>query len=93
MIFDNLPKNIPRLCQVVQGILIHIFWAERLDVKLTEERKQEVNIRRVTQKLAKNREVYSNHLTVARPLEKRQIGNCRDFTTMLCAEFSRSNIH
>ena len=28
-LFDGLPAAIPALCQVVQGLLLHIFWAER----------------------------------------------------------------
>jgi hypothetical protein len=44
-LFDGLPAEIPELVEVVQGLLIHIFWAERYGVTLSEERKQEVNIR------------------------------------------------
>jgi hypothetical protein len=28
-LFEGLPTEIPALCQVVQGLLLHIFWAER----------------------------------------------------------------
>lgn len=33
-LFDGLPTNIPALCQVVQGLLLHIFWAERYGIVL-----------------------------------------------------------
>ncbi|RLC90976.1 MAG: transglutaminase domain-containing protein, partial [Chloroflexi bacterium] len=51
----------------------------------SEERKQEVSIRQVAQMLAHIREMDDRPLTVARPLEKRLVGNCRDFAAMLCA--------
>ena len=84
-LFDGLPTEIPALCRIVQGLLIHIFWAERYGVTLSEERKEEVQIRSVAHKLARIRELDDRPLTVARPLEKRLVGNCRDFSTMLCA--------
>jgi hypothetical protein len=28
-LFDDLPSEIPALSQIVQGVLLHIFWAER----------------------------------------------------------------
>ena len=39
---ESLPTDIPALCQVVQGILLHIFWAERYGVARSEERKQAI---------------------------------------------------
>lgn len=84
-LFDALPSEIPALCQIVQGVLLHIFWAERYGVELSEEREQEVNIRWVSRMLARVRELDGHPLTFARPLERRLVGNCRDFSTLLCA--------
>ena len=28
-LLDNLPTDIPSLVKVVQGVMVHIFWAER----------------------------------------------------------------
>lgn len=33
-LFDGLPADIPALCQVVQGLLLHISWAERCGIML-----------------------------------------------------------
>jgi len=82
---DGMPTEIPALCEVVQGLLLHIFWAERYGLELTEERKQEVNIRTVQGKLARILELSDQPLTTARPLEQRLVGNCRDFSVLLCA--------
>jgi len=91
-LFDGLPTEIPALCQVVQGLLLHIFWAERYGVTLSEEQKQEVGIRPVATKLARIRELDDRPLTVARPLEKRLVGNCRDFSVMLCAMLQHQGV-
>ena len=84
-LFEDLPAEIPALCQVVQGLVLHIFWAERYGVKLSDERKQEVQFRSVARKLARIRELADWPLTVPRPPEKKLVGNCRDFAVMLCA--------
>jgi len=84
-LFEGLPSEIPALCQVVQGILLHIFWAERYGVELSEKREEEVNISRVAEMLARIREMAAIPLTIPRPPEMKLVGNCRDFATMLCA--------
>ena len=84
-LLKGLPAEMPALCQVVQGLLIHIFWAERYGVKLSEERQREVQIRSVARKLARIKELADWPLAVPRPPEKKLVGNCRDFSVMLCA--------
>jgi hypothetical protein len=91
-LFDGLPTEIRALCQVVQSLLLHIFWAERYGVTLSEERKQEVGIRPVVAKLARIRGLDDCPLTVARPLEKRLVGNCRDFSVLLCAMLQHQGV-
>jgi hypothetical protein len=84
-LFEGLPTDIPALCQVVHGLMVHIFWAERYGLQLVDERKQEVELRWVTRMLARLRELDDRPLTQARPLDKKLVGNCRDHTTLLCA--------
>jgi len=86
-LFKGLPADTlcASLCQVVQGLMVHIFWAERHGLKLSDERKQEVELRWVTRMLARIRELDDRPLTQARPLDKKLVGNCRDHTTLLCA--------
>lgn len=84
-LLDGLPSAIGDLCQVVQGLVLHVFWAERYGAKVSEERGREVNLRHVPRMLARIRELDNRPLTQARPLEKRLIGNCRDFSVLLCA--------
>jgi len=85
-LFDGLPNDIPSLCGVVQGLILHTHWAERYGVQVSEERQeQETNLRTITRQLARIMELDGSPLTVARPLEKRIIGTCRDFSIFLTA--------
>jgi hypothetical protein len=84
-LFSNQPNDLPGLVKVVQSSLVHVFWAERCGLHLSEEQKQTLQIRPVSQKLACMRETDPRPLTASRPLEQRQAGNCRDFSLLLCA--------
>jgi len=83
--FDGLPRDVGALCKIVQDVMLHIFWAERYGVKLTEERKGEAQLRRVDQKLARLFELDGRLLTEARVHESKLVGNCRDFSVMMAA--------
>ena len=80
-----LPKDIPSLVKLLQGALVHIFWAERYGLSLSDERKGEVNLRPAARRFARLFELDPAHLSEARPLERRQVSNCRDFSVMLVA--------
>jgi len=85
-LFEGLPADIPALSEVVQRLILHAHWAERYGVQLSEERQeQETNLRKITRQLARIMELDGNPLTIARPLEKRIIGTCRDFSIFLAA--------
>ena len=84
-LFGGLTGEISGLVEIVQGLMIHVFWAERYGVKLSEKRQQEVQLRTVSQKIRRILELRDQPLTVGRLLEERLVGNCRDFATFLCA--------
>jgi hypothetical protein len=84
-LLDNLPGDIQSLCQVVQGIMIHIFWAEHYCVQLTDERREEVQLRSVVRKLERITALDPRPLHETRQPDKRLVGNCRDFSLMLTA--------
>jgi hypothetical protein len=86
---QDLPRDISALVKVVQGLLIHVFWAERYGLNLPEERKQEVQLRKVRLQLQRIFQLDERPLETPRPMEKRLAGNCRDFATLLCS-FLRS---
>lgn len=79
----DLPTDLPALCRVVQGVLIHVFWAEQYGVQLSAERKAEVQLRWVARQLARISALDARPLYESRPPEQRLVGNCRDFSVLL----------
>lgn len=91
-LYTDLPSDIPALVQVVQGLMVHVFWAERYGLNLSEERKGEVQLRSMERQLARTLELDSNPLTMPRPNEKKIVGNCRDFSTILASMLQSKGI-
>jgi hypothetical protein len=85
VLFEGLPADIPALCQTVQGLILHLHWAELYGENLSEKRKREANLRLVSRQLGRIMELESSPLTTARPLKKRIIGTCRDYSVLLSA--------
>jgi len=84
-LLESLPHDIDSLCQVVQGLLIHIFWAEHYGVPQAALRRDEVQLRFVSQKLQRIIELDPRPLTQTREPDKRLVSNCRDFSLLLTA--------
>lgn len=84
-LFEALPREIGPLCEVVQGLILHLFWAERYGVQLPEARQAEVQLRPASAKLEQILRLDPRPLTAARPPDQRLVGNCRDFTLLLTA--------
>jgi len=84
-LFDILPQDISQLCRIIQGLILHPFWAERYGEKLSKERLTEVDIRHVKIILARIQEIKSGPIDQVRPLNERFIGNCRTFSVLLAS--------
>lgn len=82
-LFDNLPTSISDLVKLVQGVTIHVFWAERYGFKAPPERMVELQLRSMKKRLARTLELDPRPLTEPRPVEKKLIGNCRDHSLLL----------
>jgi hypothetical protein len=82
-LLEDLPTSVAGLVEVVQGLFIHIFWAERYGRILSEADKQGVNLRWVSRMLPAIQELDDAPLTVKRTLERKLVGNCRDHSTFL----------
>jgi len=91
-LLDGLPAGAAELAQVLQGAVIHIFWAKRYGLELDKEREQEVGLRRVARQLDRLMELDSRPLTASRPLERRLVGNCRDFSVLYAAALRQQGI-
>ena len=81
----NLPDNIPQLCRIVQGLMVHLYWADRYEITATDQRKRDANIRPAAEILKRALELDARPLTATRPPEKRVASTCRDFATLLTA--------
>ncbi len=88
----NLPADVDGLARVIQGWMLHIFWAGRYGEMLTTRRKQEVNIRSADLKLARILENDPAPLDQARTPDKKLIGNCRDFSMLFAALLKHKGI-
>jgi hypothetical protein len=84
-LYVDLPTDLPSLVKVVQGLIIHVFWAERYGVTLSADRQAEVQLRTMERRLAQTLKLDSNPLTVARLNEQKIVGNCRDFSVTLAS--------
>ena len=82
---DGLPTDLGELCRVVQGLQVHVFGAERYGLPRVAARKAEVQLRTLPARLARLLALDDRPLTVPRPLDKRLVGNCRDFSLLLAA--------
>jgi len=92
-LFCNLPNDIEGLCRVVQGLIIHYLDGEKLfDYTIPDDRLPEVDICYLEVMLARILQLDDRPLTEPRPPEKRLVGCCRDFATMLCAMARHKNI-
>ena len=54
-LYRDLPSDVPSLVQVVQGLMVHIFWGERYGLNLSEARKAEVQLRSMERRLSGGR--------------------------------------
>ena len=84
-LFDDLPTSIYDLVRIVQGVTIHVFWAERYGVKHTPERQAEVQLRTMPRRLERTLGLDPRPLSEPRALEQKLVGNCRDHSLLLAA--------
>jgi hypothetical protein len=90
--YANLPSDMPSLVQVIQGLMVHVFWGERYGLNLSEERKAEVQLRRMEFRLERTLELNPAPLTSPRRNEQKIVGNCRDFSLILASMLQSKGI-
>lgn len=91
-LFEGLPIDLISVCKVVQTNLINVFLAEKIGYNLTDKKKRTLDIRPIVEKLAIMAEISNQPLNIPRSLNQRQIGNCRDFSLLLCSILRNKNI-
>ncbi|MGC1374849.1 MAG: transglutaminase domain-containing protein [Anaerolineales bacterium] len=84
-LLENLPTSVADLVKIVQGVTIHVFWAERYSYKVPPERMGELQLRSVERRLARTLELDPRPFNEPRPIEKKLLGNCRDHSLLLAS--------
>jgi hypothetical protein len=92
LLLSALPDEIHDLTRTLQGLALHIFWAERYGVNLPDERKAEVQLRPVIAKINRLLALDSRPLTQPRDPELRLVCNCRDFSLLLAAVLKEKGV-
>ena len=91
-LFENLPTDISELCQLTQNLFVHQVWIlyEEFYGITPESLKStgrnlnnEINLRSIEKIIAFLIELDNQPLTATRDVDKRVVGNCRDYATML----------
>lgn len=82
-LFGRLPSEIAAIRDVLQGVLIHIFHYHRHGIELSEQRKAEVNLRKVEDMLARIKEMDDRPIVFKREPMKRLVANCRDYSVFM----------
>ena len=91
-LYTDLPYDISSLVQVVQGLVLHVFWAERYGVSLADERKAEVQLRKMKYRLERTLGLDSHPLGTPRANANKIVGNCRDFSVTLASMLQSKGI-
>jgi hypothetical protein len=86
-LLEGLPGDAAGIARVVQGLLIHEFWADAYGVTLAEPDRDRVNLRRVEQVLDAVTGRDDRPLDVPRAPQQRISSNCRGFSVLSVALF------
>jgi hypothetical protein len=82
-LYDGLPDDIPSLCKIIQGVILHMHWTQAYGQNPSDERKTEVKVRQADRYLERILELQEAPLNEARPAGKKIMGTCRDYAAML----------
>jgi hypothetical protein len=84
-LIDGLPGEAGALAEAVQGLLLHLYWADSYGVTLPEGPNAESQLRGVVPMLDCLLARDAEPLTTERPAERRLVGVCRHFTLLFVA--------
>ncbi len=82
---ESLPHDVPALCRLVQGVMLHPVEAHHYGVRIARARLRELALGSVRAMFERLRELDATPVGISRPARTRVLGNCRDFATLLCA--------
>lgn len=82
-LLDGLPRDLPALARMAQGLLLHQHWANAYGPPLSEARLHEPHIRSLRAMLDRLLAHDGRPLCEARAPGQRLVGNCRHFSLLL----------
>ena len=88
--YDAVPKDVAGIVHTIHGLMIHNFATRLHGLNPSKEKLDEINFRKISDRLARLLEINSAPLTEARTPEERVIGTCRDFA-LLFVSIARHN--
>jgi len=91
-LLDDLPADPAGLVAIVQGLVLHRFWAEAYGVVATSDREDEVQIRSARTMISRILDIEPAPLVQARPPQARLFGHCRHFSTLTVALLRRAGV-
>lgn len=83
--FADLPSDVERLCQVVQGLILHYRSGPLHNYLIQADRLSEIDLRYVARMLDRIFALDDRPLLEPRRPEKRLVGCCRDFAALFCS--------
>src|SRR5438067_1769579 len=89
---DGLPTDPAAVAATVQGLIVHVFWAQAYGIAVSPDREAELQTRAAARMAGRMLELDPRPLTDARPPERRFVGNCRHFTTFSTAMLRRAGV-
>ena len=89
---EATPTDVADVFALVQGVVMHPFWAEAYGQTLTPERQAQTHARSAEEMLALVRSLDSAPITVARPPEREFTGNCRHHSVLASALLRRAGV-
>ena len=89
---EDLPRGVAGVFAMVQGLMMHQFWAQAYGETLTDAGRAQTHARSTTQMLDLARGMDPEPLGVARPPGRRVIGVCRHFSVLASALLRRQGV-
>lgn len=91
-LISGLPLDVPAICRILHGLLIHEAWIERQGFDAAAFFGQSRATLPVSERLDQLLAIDPRPLTHARPGESRALATCRDFALMLCAALRQHGV-
>lgn len=89
---EATPTDVAGVFALVQGVVMHPFWAQAYGQTLTPEREAQTHARSAADMLALIRGLDPAPISVARPAEREFTGNCRHHSVLASALLRRAGV-